>query len=820
MTASGRLPTWGHIGILSLVILIALFLFAQTAHAVLPEPCGSDEPCELLGVHLSPNASLLAADSEFVYAQLGSVGDAPPQAAVFQALEAGYVLTGGLPLDAVTSSRVVLQGDFLFVATGENGIATISVANPARPTITHFVSLPDSIEWIVGAPGAIYALTARQINANTVWHDLHVLSLGPGGEPAVVAMVPAIDGSRPQISGNLMAMVNSSSVSLYTLDNPLAPSVAATLTVVFTDTVAPPQDALLAGNHLYLLRSDAGGTFHCRIADVSAPAAPVLGDRCPFLPFRTTFAGSFAYVNPNRGASEYQDYLIYSLADPARPVAAGAAPQRWTQLLPAGNAFVASARTETGSVGGFVRYVQNADGSLREVGRSWRASDYADDGTIALVDGDYLYLDRGASPQGRRVRILDIGVPAAPRIAGEIVSPLINPNAMLSAGNLLASRTGSRITLFDITNPAAVNRLGSISPPAGETFVGMTFGDAGRLLAATEHNYLISVDVSQPFTPTQTAQIDLPGTFRHLVHTGGHIYLFEESTLTIVDARDGRLEFVKSVPVEDGITDVRAWDSQVFVFRFSQQSLEILDATHPASPIDRPFDAGMDETATLQKLAAAGDGRLALLFSIKDPAVEESAPDATVSEYSLRIYSLESAGPTLQSALAGLVEDDLVTDGRTIVVDGMQIVRPSAWQVRSAQRVPEDTFRPRPGITYTLVGPPPVGDYCLVHTEPVQSALPDDLTHGFIAGIYDVKLRSCGAGVSPGYPYTVTVAVDTSQADAAIFLDRGDHWQAALGPQQQAAGAQKTATLQAPARWGVLGPPWPPVRLPVVLVAK
>jgi hypothetical protein len=207
---------------------------------------------------------------------------------------------------------------------------------------------------------------------------------------------------------------------------------------------------------------------------------------------------------------------------------------------------------------------------------------------------------------------------------------------------------------------------------------------------------------------------------------------------------------------------------------------------------------------------------LALLLHSRTP--DDDVYSAATGPYAVALYSVESKGPVLRSLLNGLPNDDVLSDGQTVSVEGLHLVRPSGWRMTSAAIHPGATYEPGTGVRYVLAAGSAVDSACLAHSVTIPASLPDDLERGYVGGLYDVDVVDCdsGSGLGSNHAYTVSVSVSVARPGIRIYIDMGDHWQAADAGVPTSGDDPATALLRLPARWAILGPPWPPVRLPII----
>ena len=827
-----RSPVWRHSWrqrtacrvALLLALACALLLTTRKASAAPsdPPPCDPLAPspshCLVAEPYITERLSLRAAGDGLLFAMATAPGETQ-----LRVLDAATLATlGVLP---VRDEELLYQDGHLYTAPLSTTVAmpiVLGVRAANRPALLGSIALPLSgaLDWAV-APHTLFALTHSQTGSG---NELHVFSLQDASRPRHASVVAGLARTRIATYGSRLYAAGSTGLTILDATDP-----AALLTLAaaewFADMPLVDVDMAAVGDFVYLMGRDLVGTPVCRIIDVRTPADPTPVGICPFLPGKTLVAGGFAYVNPNQSPAEYSDYAVYTITTPAAPTPVGTTAQRWRSAIALADAIVA--QTVDGRL---LRLHQGDDGSLTTLAQTWSQDELALDGAVRAVTGDMAIIDRGAMGDGgaRVLALVDISVRSAPHPIGTLESMWIGAHNLVADGTRLYAMHRDRLTLFDLRDPAHTQQLGQFASPLQDTLEHLILDAPERAFMLSEHNTLLSVDLSTPLTPTLAAVVDLPGHTDVWAALQGTLYLFGNDTLLIVDVtQPGQPRLARSLPVPTPAA-ATAWGSTLYLV--DNGVLQVLDLTEPLNPtpgmrIDPP--AGMRYAA----IGGAVAGRIALqtLRAVGGPAV---------SPY-VSIFDVRVADAPRRAAIVAGDFADAIFDGARLILPGAEVV---AIGPQSRDRIPlpavlaeaiaiplADPTHPTLALTYTIAAdPPPVTETatvtatarCLLHeSDPARPWLAP-IGEATWAGPYMLRVVDCATGAPLAFDnaITVTVALPRSPdqggdwAQATLAADLGDRWLPLPGAQCET--GTLCARLDAPLMWGVRGPAPVPVLLP------
>ncbi len=822
----------------ALLSLALLLLAARSANAATGDPCtppaDGTAHCHLPVQSASPWFWPLAADASFVYAKTWGPDTGAPSLRVLMPDAAGTLAARGHL--ALNATEAVVDGGFLYATAESPGLWTVSVAHPDFPVVRSVLPLTATIHSLTLADGALYALTSAPPVSSTfalsesAATTLLVFERANPAAPQLHAALPAASLLQIARDGETLIGASARGLALFDVSEPLAPLLLTT-TVVFTEPVSAvevqPQQGLA-----YLLARSADGTPRCHVLDLRQPHRPHATGSCPFVAGRTFFTPAFAYVNPNESPAEYLDYAIYALSDPAQPRRVAVETSRFRALRSAGpRGPVYAARFDRT----IAQLLQTENGLLVQQATTWTPESAEVVGEPVLVADGRLFLRRSSDPSHGAVLVVADLAHGTPRRMGQIVSPLLNTSDFqVRAGQLLSLR-GSRLSLFDIRDPARALLLSELVPPAGEAIARYTFGGDGRVYAATETNQLLVFDIRQPSAARMEGLLAFHGAPRALVWAAGYLYLFGDDTLFVIDVRvPARPAPVRTLPVTPGVASVYGYANALFVVRKGLPSIELLRIDRPGTPQPVPAAALAELGAGVDRILSVADGLLFVVHrearatapgsaSHNAPAAEES------SRYAVTTFDL--ANPLQPRAVArwhGLDGPDGAAGGDLLVLSGLfvyTIGRAQAVTQAVASPAEPVVFQPTTGLTYTLAAGafaavPPGRAVCLRHSTDRNAPRTLFPERALYAGLHRLETFDCetGAPLLPSGSALVTVAYPANAGSRAwdsaeIMLFAGDGWLPAARAAND--GVERlTADLMPYQTWAVRGEPPPPAFLP------
>jgi len=201
---------------------------------------------------------------------------------------------------------VALSGSYAYMATGESGLQTIDVSNPASPTLQSTYNTPSSAYGVALSGSCAYV--ADYTSGLQIIDVSNPASLTWKGKYDTLgkAYDVALSGSYAYVADY------TSGLQIIDVSNPASPTLTSTY-----DTPGNAYDVALSGSCAYM----ADGTSGLQIIDVSNPASPILKGtyNTPGSTYGVALSGSYAYV------SDYGSGLqIIDVSNPASPTLKGA----------------------------------------------------------------------------------------------------------------------------------------------------------------------------------------------------------------------------------------------------------------------------------------------------------------------------------------------------------------------------------------------------------------------------------------------------------------------------------------------------------------
>lgn len=525
---------------------------------------------------------------------------------------------------------LAVSGTYAYLGgTYDTGLAILDISDPTLPRVVSEWTGAGSTEGIALSGSYAYLATA---------YGLSIVDVSAPGAPSQVGMLATPDRARDVAVRGRLAYIASDQAGLRIVDitDPTDPQplVAYNPFVYF----CYPRIAV-AGDYAYL---NCGGM---RVVRVSNPTQPVLvaslyGSENIF---DIVVADSLGFV-----AAGYAGLRIVDLSDPEHPHEAGSNP------LPDGAAGIAIAST--------IAFVADEWTGLHVIDVSdptnpIRVGRYA---VLAFVDaiavaGDYAYtlVDPLYTPYGatnRRVAVIDVSRPSAPREVGSYATP--NYASAIAVSGLYVYVNHNGLEILDVSQPLTPTLLGScctelagisddievaghyaylagtafasdhtglaivdVADPASPTLVWHASDLATRTVAvANDHAYLTTdaspdilvFDVTTPVTPVLATTYHATHVARDLVIAGDYAYIATDGGLEVVDVtQPATPTLVTSLPgyatVCLAVAGNRLYAGE---FRGETMSVRVFDLGDPAAPSEV---SGYRSLLYPYRIAAAGD---------------------------------------------------------------------------------------------------------------------------------------------------------------------------------------------------------------------
>lgn len=548
-----------------------------------------------------------------------------PQSSVRPSLAAeGMVIAEPVGYIGGPIQVIAVHGSYAYVGVGRS-LLVLSLADPRRPDVVGYASLPDRVNGVTVAGSRAY-VTAR----DGVW----ILDVGDPGRPRIVGRAPggairsALAGSYLYVTYWDMESWLSWFGGLRILDvsNPATPrelgryeewllsvgnvalagsyayveDTSTRKTIVFdvssptspqkigTVDPSPNRVDVVIGNYAYGVAHRWGSSPRLVAMDIRNPSAPqVIGALdLPELSdaARMTVVGNYAYVVGITGTlgSHQGSLQVVDVSDPRNPRRVGGS------LLPS-----LSEATDVAASG---RYVYVTD---RWLGlRTFDGNDPRNPQEIAYLafpgwagqvaaDGSYLYGISG----GNRLWILNAPNPAPPWVAGyqDLPPHWVSDEDIAAAMNRVYIAMGG-LTIVDARNPA--------TPIMFRPSISAWGVDAlGNYLYVANYTGLEIYDASNPASPQRIGFLSRANGLNRVKVAGSYAYARSDNQLLILDVRNPaspRLVGQYTVPTTGGdiiggplIKDVAVEQNRVYIIYPTDgggDRLEILDVSRPESP--------------------------------------------------------------------------------------------------------------------------------------------------------------------------------------------------------------------------------------------
>jgi hypothetical protein len=377
-----------------------------------------------------------------------------------------YVLDVGNPVAPMQLGQLAVAayvrrlhktGSHLFVATSGNGTRVIDVGNPALPI--QVAQLSESAIDVAGSGS--FVMTAEPGTGGAEGGRLRVLDASLPASPVAVDTIATAHYSYDVALAGTLALVANAATGLAVLDlsGPGAPVERARL-----DTPGAAQNVIARDGHAYV-----GDASAVHVVSLANPDQPVITATLPFpgfLVYDLAFAGDRLLV-----ANGFSGLLVYDLADPAQPVAAGS-------FVPAGAP----------------------------------VTRVATDGTLALAAG------------GPNAWTLDLAGTGAPVQLAQFSLPGTALGVDLAGGIGLVAAATQGVLSFDLANPTAPVPLDQFAPfPLMAHDVRMR-GDRAWVAGDTWWG-LIELDISDPANLVATGSVDSSGSGRAVAADAARVLL-------------------------------------------------------------------------------------------------------------------------------------------------------------------------------------------------------------------------------------------------------------------------------------------------------
>jgi hypothetical protein len=288
------------------------------------------------------------------------------------------------------------------------------------------------------------------------------------------------------------------------------------------------------------------------MVDLTMPTQPRLLEQAIDLPGRVVdiqIAGSSAYVAAGRGL------FIFDISTPTRPIRIGSyeqAPGFYVSGMEVRGNYAYMSAGE----GGLIILDVSDPANPTKIGK-YGGVDESDITNsiyvtgVALVD-NYAYAIASYGYYSSALRILDVTNPMSPTQVSEYQGYFSDITIEDQRAYLVSSYAG--LEIFDVSNPVALTRLGSYTPPGDPRKVAVSGGNAYLI---TSDSGLRILNVADPKMPIETSFYTPVGAVRDVVVDEDYIYIaVGGSGLHILDASN------PYAPAAVGVLLLPLWDAQ------------------------------------------------------------------------------------------------------------------------------------------------------------------------------------------------------------------------------------------------------------------
>jgi hypothetical protein len=442
---------------------------------------------------------------------------------------------------------VKVQGSYAyFIKSGSSGdsFLVVDLTNESAPVIVASISLPGAINGI-----AVSGTTVAISNSNSPHDGLFLVDISNPITPSIIGS--ALSGRlcrKVAISGSIAYVTcfsPSYSLEVVDISDPANPTLLTSAALPWE----PYDDFSITETHAYL-----SGAYLMTV-DISTPAAAHVVD--------TDYAGSgrifcdvivsggYAYLS-TRHSTQYSTFQVWDLANPANPQAVGG----FTTTYPGGGyyPFVAYAAgvcyfgASTGNIL-MINVANPAAPSL--IGNLPRPSGgYLRDLT---VQGPNLYVLQSSYPDHLfgTAHIISVSSPSPMEPICSIDTPGDAMSVVVSSGrNSLAyvADGAAGVQVVDVTDPLNPIIIGNVNTPGIATDIVLSGSTA--YVADSEFGLQV-IDVSVPTAPAIIGSVDTPGLAVDLAVVDTLVYIADSNQgLRIADVAN------PSLPVIIGVNDI------------------------------------------------------------------------------------------------------------------------------------------------------------------------------------------------------------------------------------------------------------------------
>jgi hypothetical protein len=406
---------------------------------------------------------------------------------------------------------VAVDGGIAYVADGYAGLTIVDVSNPHAPAILGAVDIEGNAFGVAVRDGYVY-LTSE-------YPGLSVINVADPLHPFIAAEIAAYNlmledievvGARAFIAADALP-----GLVVVDVSDPLHPSITGT---AGANTVG--SGVAISGTRAYLTDEYS----HLQVIDITHPdAPPIVGA----VTMPGGGGGRYAREDTKLCSASYSAGLIVAdVSDPANPQVVGVADiPGWAVdvRLSDSRAYVACADSGLAVVDVSVPDVPQIVSRVRNVGQVW---------AVAVADR-YVYLGDMAG----YMRILDLAF-NPPRVIGSAGIPSGAIAIAVSGSFAYVAADLWGLQIIDVEDPMHPMRVSSLRTGDEARDIALLPGGDGLAIADCRDGVRM-VDVSDPYLPTEIAQVDIPGQVHSVAAGGRYVYATSLDTgIWVIDVAD------------------------------------------------------------------------------------------------------------------------------------------------------------------------------------------------------------------------------------------------------------------------------------------
>jgi hypothetical protein len=394
--------------------------------------------------------------------------------------------------------RVVVAGEYAYVACGSRGLRVIDVSDPLHPSeVRHAdsmsaldVNVVSDTAYVVGGYSAM---------------GLHVLDVADPLSPTVVGYYELSYARQLEVAGDRVYVILDCAVVVVDVTDPALPAWENRHLICSVGALA------VEGEHLYVARTGGYGFTVVQMIPTKDPV--VVGSlETPVIPRGVAYGGGKLYAG-NWG----QGLSVLDVGDPTQPSVVGL-----TDTL--------ETRGDVALANGYA-YVSHwsSDWQIMTV------SNPADLDVISSFDGEHVAVAGGFAYASTfdEFRVVDLALPATPTVTGTIYYFRLGANDIVAAGNHAYVLTDDELIVVEVATPTQPVERSSVAVPCG---TGLTVSDGYAYVLCG--GSLSVFDVTDPGAPVQTGFTYMQGG-SNLTVVGNHAFVASWTKgLQIVDVTD------------------------------------------------------------------------------------------------------------------------------------------------------------------------------------------------------------------------------------------------------------------------------------------